>query len=199
MKTQIIISKKAVSTALLAIALLTAVACSNEQGKSGRTNKQSSVTRTNPKPPGTDIHTAALTGNLKAVQQHIAAGTDLNEKDPYGSTPLIIAATFGKTEVARALIDAGADVNIPNNERSTPLHIAAFFCRPEIVKMLLENGADKNLRNNYGSTALESITVPFDSVRGVYDQFSKDLGPLGLKLDYEYIIANRDKIADMLR
>ena len=64
--------------------------------------------------------------------------------------------------------------------------------------MLLDNGADRNLENNFGSTALESVSGPFDNVKVIYDQFSKDLGPLGLKLDYEYIKATRPKIAEML-
>ena len=55
----------------------------------------------------------------------------------WGSTPLIIAATFGKTEVARALIEAGADLGMRNNHGSTPLHVAAFLCRPEIVEAML--------------------------------------------------------------
>jgi len=58
-------------------------------------------------PPGTNLHLAAFQGNLQAVRQQIKAGADLNKKDAYGSTPLILAATFGKTEVAIALIDAG--------------------------------------------------------------------------------------------
>jgi ankyrin repeat protein len=83
---------------------------------------------------------AALQGNIEAIRQHIEAGSDLNDKDVYGSSPLIIAATFGKTEVARALIEAGADMNITNNDGATALHAAAFLCRTEIVKALLDNG-----------------------------------------------------------
>ncbi|KPK82640.1 MAG: hypothetical protein AMS27_14435, partial [Bacteroides sp. SM23_62_1] len=150
------------------------------------------------KPPNMDIHTAALLGDIKAISQHIKAGSDLDEKDEYGSTPLIIAATFGKTEVAEALIGAGADMSCRNNDGSTPLHIAAFFCRTEIVKMLLDNGADRNLENNFGSTPLESVEAPFDNVKGIYDQFTRDLGPLGLKLDYDYIKVTRPLIAEML-
>ena len=67
------------------------------------------------------------------------------------------------------------------------------------MKLLLENGADKNLKNNYGSTALESVTAPFSYVKEIYDIFSKDLGPLGLKLDYKYLEETRPKIAEMLR
>jgi ankyrin repeat protein len=199
MKTQKIISIKTVATAMLVATLLTFAACSSRDVKSTKEKGQASDSRTTPKPPKTDIHTASLMGDLKAIQQHIKAGSDLNEKDEYGSTPLIIAATFGKDEIARALIDAGADMNCRNNDGSTPLHVAAFLCRTEIVKMLLENGADKNLQNNFGSTALESVAGPFENVKGVYDQFSKDLGPLGLKLDYQYIKATRPGIAEMLK
>ena len=96
-------------------------------------------------------------------------------------------------------MEAGADINLQNNDGSTPLHTAAFLCRVEIVEALLENGADKNIRNNFGSTALESVSAPFENVKAIYDQFSKDLGPLGFKLDYEQIKQDRPRIAEMLR
>jgi ankyrin repeat protein len=125
--------------------------------------------------------------------------SDLNEKDMYGSTPLIIAAAVGKTEVALALIEAGADLNIKNNDGSTPLITAAVFCRTEIVEALLNKGADKNARNNAGKTALQSVSRPFDDVKGIYDRLGAALEPLGLKLDYERIKMTRPRIAEMLR
>ena len=198
MKTQKIISIKTIMTVMFVTTLLNITACGSKDTNSIKDKGQSTESQITVKPPKTDIHTAALMGDLKVIHQHIKAGSDLDEKDQYGSTPLIIAATFGKTEIARALIDAGADVNCRNNDGSTPLHIATFFCRTEIVRMLLDNGADKNLENNFGSTALESVTAPFDNVKGIYDQFSKYLGPLGFKLDYEYIKATRPRIAEML-
>jgi CubicO group peptidase (beta-lactamase class C family) len=142
---------------------------------------------------------AALQGNIGAIRQHIKAGSNLNEKDAYGSTPLIIAATFGKTEAARALIEAGADMTIRDNYGSTPLHLAALFCRTEIVKALLDKGANKYLRNNSGSTALDIVSAPFDDDKGIYDQLGAALGPLGLKLDYEQMKMTRPRIAEMLR
>ena len=199
MKTQKINSIKALTKLMPVVILLTITACGNKQGNSAGEESQSSVSETKAKPPGMDIHAAAFMGNLKAIQQYIKAGSDLNEKDEYGSSPLTIAATFGKTEVAKALIEAGADMNCKSNDGSTPLHTAAFFCRIEIVEALLKKGADKDVRNNYGSTALESISGPFDNVKGIYDQISKDLGPLGFKLDYEYVKETRPRIAEMLR
>jgi len=174
---------KTSTTVILVVTLLTVAGCGKQE---------------NPVPK-VDLHTAALQGNLEAIQQHIKAGSDLNEKDTYGSTPLIIAATFGKTEVALALIEAGADLNITNNDGSTPLLTAAFLCRTEIVQALLDKGADKTLRNKAGRTALESVSRPFEDAKSIYDGLGAALGPLGLKLDYERIKTTRPKIAEMLR
>jgi ankyrin repeat protein len=134
------------------------------------------------------------------VRQHIAAGSDINVKDPFGgSSPLISAAVFGKTEIAKALIDAGASLNVQNNDGSTALHTAAFFCRPEIVKMLLDKHADKTIKNNYRSTPYETVTAPFKDVKSIYDMMVGALSPMGLKLDYAYLEKTRPVIAAMLK
>ena len=198
MKTQKFKFTETLILTLLAAGMLVSAACGGSNSEGG--GKNTTDKKENVKPPAMDIHTAALLGDLDAIEQHILAGTDLNQREPtVGSSPLITAAMFGKTEVARALIEAGADVNLQNNEGSTPLHTAAFLCRTEIVRMLLDHGADKTLRNVYGSTPLESVAGPFEEVKGIYDVFSRDLGPLGLKLDYRYLEETRPVIADMLR
>jgi CubicO group peptidase (beta-lactamase class C family) len=138
-------------------------------------------------------------GNAEAIRQHVEAGSDLDAKDPWGSTALIIAATFDKIEVARALLESGADPDVTNNDGATALHAAAFLCRTEIVEALLEVGANKYLRNGYGNTAFKSVAGPFDDVKDVYDAFAQALGPFGLVLDYERIRATRPQIAEMLR
>ena len=40
------------------------------------------------KAPEISIHEAAGTGNIETLKQHLAAGTDVNAKDNYKSTPL---------------------------------------------------------------------------------------------------------------
>ena len=183
----------------MVIALLTMKSCNGKQVASAEEVKSTAESESQVSPPEMDIFTASLFGDLKTIQQHIAAGTDLDQKDSYGSTALIIAATFGKTEVAKALIEGGADLNVTNNEGGTALHSAAFLCRTEIVKALLDKGIDKNIKNNYGATARESEMAPFEVVKPIYDQFSKDLGPLGLKLNYDHLEETRPIIADMLQ
>ncbi len=194
-----IISVRVITTVILATTLLTFSACSGQNKNSDKGTDPSAVSKINVKPPSMNIHSAAFMGNLDAINQHIEAGSLLNEKDQYGSTPLNIAITFDRKEIAVALIKAGADLKIRNNDGATPLHIAAFFCRVEIVKVLLSKNADKTLKNNFGSTALESVSSPFITVKGIYDKIGKDLGPLGLKLDNEYLKKTRPQIADMLK
>ena len=43
--------------------------------------------------PSIDIWEAAANGNIGAVKKHLAAGTDVSERDEYESTPLHYAPT----------------------------------------------------------------------------------------------------------
>ena len=168
-----------------------------EQGTAQENTHQSAAKNA---PPAIDIHTAIVTGNMAILKQHIAAGTNLNEKDPIGgSSPLITACLFGKTEMARLLMDARVELNFQNNDGSTPLHTAAFFCRPEIVQLLLAKGADKSIKNKYGQTAYETVAGSFASVKNVYESIGKMLAPMGLKLENAYLEKTRPQIAAMLR
>ena len=79
------------------------------------------------KAPDISIYEAAREGNIEAVKQHIAAGTDVNAKGDGGVTPLHIAPLGSHKEVAELLIAKGADVNAKKDDGETPLHDAAFF------------------------------------------------------------------------
>jgi ankyrin repeat protein len=74
------------------------------------------------KAPDISIHKAAEDGNIEAVKQHLAAGTDVNAKDDqFGGTPLHIAALDGHKEIVELLITKDADVNAKNGHGETPL------------------------------------------------------------------------------
>lgn len=178
------------------IILLVNVSCNTKT--EGTDNKEQTKTE-KVRPPKTDIHTAALTGDVLLIEQHIAAGSDLDAKDPFGgSTPLITASVFGKTEVAMALIKSGADLNKQNNDGASALHVAAFFGRKEIVEALLVHGADKNILNSRGELAITTVQAPFEQMIPVYDFFLQQFGPMGLELDYEKLEEIRPLIYKML-
>jgi ankyrin repeat protein len=73
------------------------------------------------KAPDISIHKAATFGNIEAVKQHLAAGTDVNAKDDNGFPPLHLAADRGHTEVVELLITKGAEVNAQSDGGNTPL------------------------------------------------------------------------------
>lgn len=148
--------------------------------------------------PAMDIWTAAATGNVEVIREHISYGTDVNERDPLGgSTPLIVAALVGQTEVARVLVEHGTNLDATNNDGSTALLTAAFFCRVDTVKYLLGQGARTDIRNNFGSTPLESVSSEWSAeLEELYVRFD-DL--LKLNLDLDYIRTTRPLIADLIR
>ena len=61
------------------------------------------------KAPDISIHDAAEEGNVEAVKQHLAAGTDVNLGG--GATPLHPATYSGHKEIVELLIANGANVN----------------------------------------------------------------------------------------
>ena len=104
--------------------------------------------------PSVDLHKAAKEGNIEAVKQHLAAGTDVNAKDVFmGMTPLHEAASGGHKEIADLLIANGADVNAkdgglvpPLHFESTPLHSAVGGNHKEVAELLIAKGADVNAK-----------------------------------------------------
>ena len=54
--------------------------------------------------PEISIISAAIDGNIEAVKQHLAAGTDVNAKSHAGGTTLRYAAGKGHKEIAELLI-----------------------------------------------------------------------------------------------
>ena len=88
--------------------------------------------------PSVDIHEAAKDGNIKAVKQHLDAGTDVDAKDTNGWTPLHLAALNGQKETTELLIAEGADVNAKTDKGRTPLDVAKRH--PEIADLLRKHG-----------------------------------------------------------
>ena len=110
-------------------------------------------TGTKPVIPGDDIWTAASKGDLTALQQHIDAGIDIEDRDEeHKSTPLHHAAYFGQLETVKWLVEKGAGMNARNNDGNTPLDVAYEGMESdefdsdarEVVEYLDSIGADKN-------------------------------------------------------
>ena len=97
-----------------------------------------------PSVPDISIYDAAESGNIDAVKQHLAAGTDVNARDKDGWTPLHPASYEGHQEIVELLIAKGADVNAKvefgSLQGMTPLDSANNSDRTEIVSILRKHG-----------------------------------------------------------
>ena len=98
-------------------------------------------------PPSISIHKAASIGDIEAVRQHLAAGTDPNLKYPVVNPPLLFAASY---EIMTLLVENGADVN-DIGWGMTALH---RLTDPESVMYLVDKVADVNAIDKLGDTPL---------------------------------------------
>lgn len=148
--------------------------------------------------PTVDIWAAAGAGNLEALKQNLAAGVNVDAREPVGgSTPLIIAALFGQTEAASLLLQQGAKIDARKNDGATALHVAVFFCRPETAQLLLDKGADASAKNSAGAKPLDLVSGEFTpELQNVYVYLA---GYLRIPLDLEQTKRDRPAMAELLR
>ena len=102
------------------------------------------------------LHRAAAAGDIEAVKQHLAAGTDVNVRvGEWGDTPLHRAAFGGNKEIVELLLNNEVDVNVKDDYGCTPLHDAAEYGHKKIIELLISKGADVNAENDDGLTPLD--------------------------------------------
>jgi len=130
------------------------------------------------------IHGAAVGGDIKAVKEFLAAGTDVNTEDKCcGETPLHHATAFGRKEMSEQLIGAGADVNAQSIIGVTALYISAVKGHKEIAELLIAKGANVNAKNDDGETPLDGAIE--DNHTEIADLLRKHGGKTGEELKAE--------------
>ena len=111
-----------------------------------------------PPPPDISIHSATENGNIKAVKQHLAAGTDVNAKDDFlGWTPLHYTAASGNRQITKLLISKGANVNAINSNNDSPLDIAELTFGIETSKQRSNLTQTADLLRKHGGKTSEEL------------------------------------------
>ena len=80
---------------------------------------------------------------------------DLNFKDDFGNSYLLIATLFQRENMINPIIQKGIDLNLKNNDGNTALHLAYMLDNEIIIKILKDNKIDLSIKNNQGETAEE--------------------------------------------
>lgn len=97
---------------------------------------------------------ASENGNIKAAEQALEEGANVEVIDDRGMKPIHWASFRGHCDIVRILIDKGANVNGTNSALWTPIMHASLEGHEEIVNLLLEKGANINSKTSVSGTAL---------------------------------------------
>lgn len=96
------------------------------------------------------------TDDVEAVRKKLDKGVDVNEKNMYGWTLLLIAIHRGLEGVTDLLLSRGACPNMRLPNRLTALSLT---CSVTIARKLLAHGADPNVAGIIGWTPLMSMAI----------------------------------------
>lgn len=105
---------------------------------------------------------AVSTGVITAVKLHILRGDNLDAKDNFGNTPLMIAASKRKIDICRILVEAGANIHALNSNGDTALDIAKNINCVEVITLLSSTPLADNPSLNTSSETTDTVDLDFD-------------------------------------
>ena len=91
-------------------------------------------------------HKAAVDGDVSVVERLLMAGHDVDSKDRYGQTALMLAAARGRSTVVDMLLNHGPDLDVTAKHTLSALMLAIVNRHVEIAIKLIEAGADAKVR-----------------------------------------------------
>jgi ankyrin repeat protein len=101
------------------------------------------------------LHAAAASGSVVEIDRLVRQGADLNARDGYGRTPMMVAAFRQDDAAVRALIEAGANINALEHQSYDVITIAAVLNDLETLRTVLAAGGNaRAITSPYSGTAL---------------------------------------------
>jgi uncharacterized protein len=89
---------------------------------------------------------AVTGGDVEMVRQLLRAGANVNARDRYGQTALMLAAHRGHWEMVEVLVAAGADLNVAAKYNLTALMLAIVAGHVTVARLLARAGTDLTVR-----------------------------------------------------
>ncbi len=85
-------------------------------------------------------------GDVDVVRELLHRGAEVDARDRYGQTALMLAAHAGHREIVETLIDHRANVNVTAKFGLSALMLAIIAGHTEIARLLARAGCDLSLR-----------------------------------------------------
>ena len=105
-------------------------------------------------PVAIDIRKAAEDPDDELLAMALAAGADLEQRDGFGNTPLLLAVLAGRQANAERLIAAGADMAAVNENGEGAAHLVCFSEIPAFMVQVLDAGPPLDSRDHKGRTPM---------------------------------------------
>jgi ankyrin repeat protein len=93
-----------------------------------------------------DWRDAALSGNCARLEAVLADGGDIDAKDKFGQTALMLAARHGQAGIVEILLGAGAQLDVTAKYGLSAVMLAVINHHEDIARTLAGAGADLTLR-----------------------------------------------------
>ena len=120
--------------------------------------------------PPDALHRAAKAGNLKGLEEALAAGADVNARDDKGWTPLMYVVDKGYVLLVEPLLQAKADPGVRAPDGATALFMAAAHGHSEIIEPLMKAGADPTIKGPKGKTATEVAQARYGEMEAAFEK-----------------------------
>ena len=114
-------------------------------------------------------HRAAATGDVDAVRDLVRGGADVDARDRYGQTGLMLAAHHGKLEVVALLVASGAALDLTAKYGLSALMLAVVAGHADVARLLARAGADLAIRGTGAPGFAGKTAYDLARARGMED------------------------------
>jgi ankyrin repeat protein len=119
---------------------------------------------------------AVRRGDVQIVLDLVGRGADVDARDRYGQTALMLAAHTGQREVVEALIAHRANLNITAKFGLSALMLALVAGHTEVARLLAKAGADLSFRGTGAPGFADKTAYDLAVERGMLE-LSAELKP----------------------
>jgi ankyrin repeat protein len=91
---------------------------------------------------------AAKSGDVEAARALLESGADINSRDRYGQTALMLAARGGHEALVETLIEHGADPNVTAKYHLSALMLAVIAGHAGTARRLVRAGVSRSIQGS---------------------------------------------------